>query len=145
MGGIDRVADAALDFNADDEGVQQFGAAHGLIFGERQHGRCDGACGMDDGLEVGVVKVEHMAGNAVQQGGVHHVEMLATTQDGRLGGTSEGSQRGDGAVQRFMLRAADCATHPVQEGGDARLAHGCGNISEARAHNPAGERAGDFL
>ena len=145
MGGIDGVADAAFHFHADDEGVQQLGAAQGLIFRHGKNRRGDGAGGMDDGLQMGVVEVEHVARDAVEQGGVHHVEMLAAAQDRGLSGACEGGQRRDGAVQRLVTRATDGAAHPVQEGGHAGLADIGGDIREARAHDPAGEHAGDFL
>src|SRR3546814_20898133 len=68
-------------FRSDNERGQQVAARQRADLRQRQQRRSDGTRRVDDGLQVGVVVVEHVGGYAVQQGSVQRVELLRTTQD----------------------------------------------------------------
>src|SRR5262249_48147132 len=82
----------------------------------REQGGGHRAGRVDDRLQVRVVEVEGVRGDAVDERGARHVDLLAAARDG---GLRRGLQFGDGGqrgVGRFVLRRADGATEPVEEG-----------------------------
>src|SRR3546814_8550214 len=99
----------------------------------------DGTRRVDDGLQVGVVVVEHVGGYAVQQGSVQRVELLRTTQHRRLARAGERLDRGQRAVGGLVGGAADGAAHPVHEGAHALRAHLGGNGGSIQASDPRSE------
>src|SRR5262249_46004785 len=109
MRGVDRVADAALGFYAEDEGVQEVAAADRTMLGQSEDRRGDRAGRMDDGFQMRVVEVEDMAGNAVEQGGMEDVEPVRAPEHARLRGADEGAERGQRDVEGRMRRATDRA------------------------------------
>ena len=112
---IDGVADAALGLHAQDEGVQEIRAADRRAFREREDGGRDRAARVDDGLQMRVVEVEGVRGDAVHQRREHDVEPVAAPEHGRLARPGELVERRERALHRLVARAADRAAHPVQE------------------------------
>src|SRR5581483_10387687 len=84
---IHRVADAALDLDAEDKRMQKFRAADWRTFGERQDRGRDRAARMDDGLEMSIVEVEYVRADAVDQRGVQYIQPLAPPEHARLRST----------------------------------------------------------
>ena len=84
---IDRVADTALDFDAEDKCVQKVSPAHRSVLGQRQQCRGHRSAGMDHRFEMGVIEVEHMRTDAIDQRRVHDVEPLGAAEHARLPGT----------------------------------------------------------
>ena len=70
MVGIDRVADPALDIDAEHQGVDEAFARNRPIFGQGEDGGGDRPGGMDHRLQMGVVEIEHVGADAVDQRGV---------------------------------------------------------------------------
>jgi hypothetical protein len=95
--GIDRIADAARDVDPDHDGIYERPPRRTEVLGERQPRRRDGAGGMNDRPQVGVVVIESVRGDPVQQRGTRDVDALAAAQDRRLAGGCElrhGRERG---------------------------------------------------
>jgi hypothetical protein len=76
-----RVADPALDFDADDERIHEGGSWNGLVLRQRHDRGRHGARRMDHGAQVRVVEVEGVRRHAVDQRGVEDVEPVAAAQD----------------------------------------------------------------
>jgi hypothetical protein len=139
---VDGLADATLDFDAQRERVHEVFAARVLPLAERQDRRGDRSGRVDDRLEMGIVVVEHVRGDAVQQGGMHDVEALAPAEHGRLRLAREFGQRGHGPVGRDVARAAQAATDPVEHGTHRFVARAIRNVCPSRVHDVARELAG---
>jgi len=77
---VDGVADPALDFDADHERVEEFGAGDGTVLRQGEDRRGNRTGRMDDGLEVRVVEVEHVRADAVHQRRVQNVHPFATSE-----------------------------------------------------------------
>ena len=71
---------------------------------------------MDDGLEVGVVEVEGVRGDAVDQRGAGHVHLFGAAQHAGLRRGLQQLDRGQGGIGGFVVRRTDGAAQPVQEG-----------------------------
>ena len=122
--GIDGVADAAFDFDAEHQGVQEIAPADRAVLGQRQDGRGHRTGGMDDGPQVRVVEIEDVRADAVHQRGVQHVHAFVAAEHGGLRGPGEWRERGDRDVDGLVARSADRAADPVQQGAGRLLAHG---------------------
>ena len=101
--GINRVADAAFGFNPVGERGYEIGAGNGLVFGQRQNCGTYRARRVNDGSQVGIVEIQHMAGNAIKEGGVKDIGSLFATQQTGLGGAEEGRERGQSVGYGFIL------------------------------------------
>ncbi len=86
------------------------------VFGQRQHRRGHRPRGMDDRLEVRVVEVEGVRGDAVDERGARHVELLAAAEHARLRRRLEHLQRCQRRLAGLVTRGADRAAEPVVEG-----------------------------
>src|SRR5204863_6087685 len=95
MGGVDGVSDAALGFDAGGQSVQEIAARDGFVFCQGEDRRGHGACGMNDGTEVGVVEVEDVGAHSVGERRVHHIEALFTSEDTGLRGSGERGESGE--------------------------------------------------
>jgi hypothetical protein len=81
----------AFRLNAHDQREQELAAAEGplpLRRGEQCTG--DGARGVDDGVEVRVVVVVHVRGDAVEERGVLGVDAVRRAEERGRGGAEEG-------------------------------------------------------
>jgi hypothetical protein len=143
MVGIDAIADAAFDLDADNKRRQEVAAADRPIFRHGKDRRCDRAGGMDDRLQMGVVIVEHMRGNAVDQRGVEFVEPLGAADHLRAFGAGKHAHGVERPVDGFVACAADGAAEPVDEGPDTLGANIGGNLVSAEIHDPVGQSLGD--
>jgi hypothetical protein len=112
---IDGIADAALHFDAEDEGVQEVAPAHPPCLRQRQERGGDRPGRMDDGFQMRVVEIEDVRGNAVDERGVQEVELVAAAEDCGLARSRERAHRRQRAVDRRMDGAADGAPGPVEE------------------------------
>jgi hypothetical protein len=106
MVGVHHVAYAAGHVDAEHQGVDEFAARRTAALGHCQQGGCHRACGVDDGFEVGVVKVKGVRVDAVDQGGAAHIELFATAQHGGLGGRVERLRGLDGGDACLMVGRA---------------------------------------
>jgi hypothetical protein len=73
----------------------------GPVLGQRQHGRRHRPGRVDDGLQVRVVKVEGVRGDAVDERGAGHVHLLAAAEHAGLRRGLQhlhGRQRGVGGL-----------------------------------------------
>ena len=114
--GVNGVADTAGDLNADHQGVDQRTPRHLQVLAQRQQGRRHRASRVDDGFQVGVVKVKGVRADAIQQGGAGHVHPVAPAQHGGLGRGRQLHHGGQGRHHGLMARRADGAADPVGEG-----------------------------
>jgi hypothetical protein len=143
--GIDRVADAALDFGAEDERVQEIAARHGLHFGESENRGRDGPCRMNHGLQVRVVEVEHVRAHAVHERRRERVQALTPPEDGRLRRAGKWREGGDRAVERFVTCPAERAADPVDDRAAGFFQDGFGNVVGPRLYDVARQPARDVL
>ena len=140
-----RVADPALDLDAQHERVHEVFAADRTVLGEGQDCRAHRAGRMDHRLQVGVVEVEHVRADAVEQRGMQDVEPLAAAEHRGLGCACHRRERGQRDVHALMVRAADCTAEPVDEGARRMVAGGGRDRFETRLDDVAGEDSGDFF
>src|SRR5580704_11864306 len=77
---------------------------------------------MDDRFQVGIVVVENMTRDAVDESGVHDVEAFAAPEKRCLGRTRERPERRCCDMHRLMMRAANGDAHPVQQRSHPLLA-----------------------
>jgi hypothetical protein len=75
------------------------------VLGQRQHRRGHRAGRVDDGLQVGVVEVEGVRGDAVDQRGAGDVDLLGAAQHGGLRRRLQHLHGGQGGVGRFVPAA----------------------------------------
>ena len=129
--GVHGVAHAAGHVNADDQRVDQgaagevarHSARRSHVLGQRQDGRGHGASRVDDGFEVGVVKVKGVGGDAVDQRGAGHVHLLSAAQHAGLCCGLQQLHRGQSGVGRLVLCRTDGAAKPVDEGAVRFVVH----------------------
>ena len=70
---------------------------------------------MDDGLEMGVVEIEGVRGDAVDQRRVGDIHPIGAPQHRRLRGRLEDLDRTQRGPCGFVMRCADGTTQPVQK------------------------------
>jgi hypothetical protein len=66
-------------------------------------------------FQVGIVIIENMTRDAVDESGVHDVEAFAAPEKRCLRRARERAQRRRGDIHRLMMRASDGDAHPVQQ------------------------------
>ena len=89
MAGRDGVADPALDFGAQDEGVQHRRPGQPTLFRKRQCGRGDRRRGMDDRRQVRVIVVEQVCADRVDECGSEQIEPLRAAEHGDAFGAGQ--------------------------------------------------------
>ena len=140
MAGIHRIADPALDLDAEDERVEKRVSGHGDVLGQREDRGCNRACRMNHGPEMGVVEVERVRRHAVEKRRVEDVDTLVPAKHGGLRRSHKRQERAQRAVHRFVLRRADGAADPVQHGA-LRFVHDRGRqFVDLRIGDEAGKR-----
>ena len=107
--------DAAFDFNAGDKGIDQFSTGCTAQFGQRQHGRRDRPARMHQRIGMGVIKIEHVRADAIDQRGVENVGALAASEQRRLRGTGKGAQCPPRNLDRGMRTRTYRAAGPVDQ------------------------------
>ncbi len=140
---VDSVADAAGHVDAEHQRVDDIAAARAAVLGQRKHRRGHRSGGMDDGLEVRVVEIERVRGDAVDERRARHVDALGASEHRRLRGGLEHRDGGQRRLGRFVRRGADRAADPVVE-RTVRFAFD--RVAPAARRMPgheAGEDAGD--
>ena len=140
---IHRIADAQLDFGPEDERIEQRRSADLVEFGRGKQGGPYRGARMYR-VRMGIVEVEHVRGDAVDERRIEGIAALAASGQGRLRGTEVRLQCRHGAFDRFVAAAADRATEYVDQCALGLVAHGCGNLLGARIHDETRERCGDF-
>ena len=80
---------------------------------------------MDDGLEVGVVEVEGVRGDAVDQRGAGNVNLSRTAGQRGLGRGLQHLDRCQGSVGGLVVRGTVCAAQPVHESAVRFMVHLC--------------------
>ena len=111
------------------------------MLGQRQQRRRHRAGGVDDGLEVRVVEVEGVRGDAVDQRGAGHVDPLGAAQHAGLRGGLQQLHGGQRRIGGFVVRGADGAAQPVEEGAVRLVVH---RVAPA-ARGVAGDELGQDL
>ena len=86
------------------------------MFSQCEQGRSHRAGRMNDGLQMRVVEVEGVRGDAVDQRSAGHVDFFAATGQGGLFGRLQHRDRSQRGVGSFMMGGADGAAKPVHEG-----------------------------
>ena len=119
VAGIDGVADAALDLDAEHERVQELRSRDRRVLRQREDRRRDRAGRVDHGLEMRVVEVERVRRDAVHQRRVQDVEPLAAAEHGGLRGPENGASA---ASARFTVSWRDAPTAQPTQFSNARLA-----------------------
>src|SRR5581483_5810418 len=140
---IHRVADAALDLDAEDKRMQKFRAADWRTFGERQDRGRDRAARMDDGLEMSIVEVEYVRADAVDQRGVQYIQPLAPPEHARLRSTGKFRERRQRTLDGFVPATADGAADPIQKRSQRLAPCGVGNVGPTRIDDVLREFFGD--
>ncbi|MNN14600.1 hypothetical protein D3C81_1276740 [compost metagenome] len=120
---IHGVAHAAGHVDAQHHGIGHGAAAGAGVLGQRQHGGGHRAGRVDDGLQVRIVEIERMRGNAIHQRGAGHVHLVPAAQHRGLRRRLEfrhSGQRGHGGL---MPGRAHGAAQPVHEGAMGFVVH----------------------
>src|ERR1700722_960727 len=97
---------------------------------------------MHGGGQVGVVEVEDVRADAVQEGGVHDVEAFLAAEQSGLWGTGERGDGGEGDLDCFVVGSAYGDAHPVQQRAGGFGAGGFRQVLETGGDDVAGEGAG---
>jgi hypothetical protein len=142
--GIHGIADAAAHVDAQHQRVDQGAAAGAGVLGQRQQRAGHRTGRMDDGLEVRVVEVEGVRADAVDQRRAGHVHALAPAEQGGLRRGLKRlhrRQRGAGSV---VVRGADGAADPVDEGAVRLVVDGVAPASARVAGDESREDVGDW-
>lgn len=100
---------------------------------------------MNDRFQVGIVKIEDMAADAIDEGGVHDIQALASAKQADLPGAGKRAYGGHCPVHGRMVRPADGDANPIEQGADAFLAHACRQVIMAGPDDITRERLGDAL
>ncbi len=100
---------------------------------------------MDDGFQMRIVVVEHMAAGAVDESRIHDVEAFASTHQAGLLRSRKRRQRRNGVIDRLMPGAAHRHAHIVVQRTYAFLAHVGGQVFITCIDDVAGEGAGDVV
>ena len=85
----DRIADPALDLDAEDEGGEQVPPGRSAGLRQRQHRRGDRRRRMNDRVEMGVVEIEQIGRNRIDEGGAERIEPFRTADDADGAGAAE--------------------------------------------------------
>ena len=117
------IAYAAGHIDAQHQRVYAFAPARANVLGQRDDGRSHRAGRVNDGFEVGVVKVKGVRGDAVEQRSAAHVYFFAATEYAGLRRGLEHLCGGQGCVSRFMVGGTHGATEPVGEGAVCVMVH----------------------
>jgi hypothetical protein len=94
---------------------------------------------------MGVVIVEDVGADAVQERAVQNVETLGAAEHGGLLRAGKLRQPLKSPVDRFMPGTANCAADPVDEAADAFFLDLVGDLGQVAAHNPFRKRARHIL
>ena len=142
MVGVHGVADAAFHLHPEDQRMEEVAAGDGPVLGQGQQRCGHRPGGMDDGPQVGVVEVEHVGAQAVEQRRMQRIDPFRAAQHRRPGFSHEGSQGLQRDVHRFVARAAHRAAHPVEQRARGFAAHGVGDGAKLRLTDPLRQASG---
>ena len=117
------VADAAGHVDAQHQRVNALTPAGADVLSQRHDGRSHRAGRVNDGFEVGIVKVKGVGCDAVEQRSAAHVYFFAATEYAGLRRGLEHLCGGQGCVSRFMVGGTHGATEPVGEGAVRIMVH----------------------
>ena len=112
--GIDRIADAALHLDAEDQRMQEITAGDRLHFREREDRGRHGPGRVDHGLEVRVVEVEHVRAHAVHERRGERVHPLPARARRPV------AARRTGRAPRWRSRASRAGPRPVHSRPSSR-------------------------
>src|SRR5690554_964823 len=124
MGWVDGIADPALNLHSQYDCVQQLQAADLLHLGNCQNSGRNRSAWVDNRPQVGVIEIEYMGADAVDECSIEDVQSIRTAQNG--GGRTTGGLL-DGGQGYLHCRMADCAyghAQPVHEGALCFMKHG---------------------
>jgi len=121
---IHGVAHSASYIDAEHQRVNHLSPRSACVLGQREKRRRYRACRVDDGFEVGVVKVKRVRRDAVDQRRAANVHLLCAAKDRGLRGGLQHIHCRQRSVARLMVRDTDGATQPVEEGSMAFMIDG---------------------
>ena len=87
--------------------MQEIGASDRLVLRQGQGGGNHRPRRMDNGFEMGIVIVEYVGADAVDQGGMQAVEAFAAAQKVGFGFSRKRGESCNDPLHRFMPRPAD--------------------------------------
>ena len=116
MVGVHRIAHAARYLHPQHQCIDHLATGRTQMLTQRQSRRGHRPRRVDDGFEVGVVKVKGVRADAVEQGGIGHIDTLFAAQQGGLGGRLQFLHSGQGSFHGFMGAGTHGAASPVGKG-----------------------------
>ena len=129
---INGVADPAFHVDTRDQRIHEITARDRPMLAESQDRGDDRAGRMNDVSRMGIVVVQNMRADAVDQSGVQDIEPLLSSEDARLCGPRKRCERRHRNVDGFMMRTANRASNPVEQGARRFLANGWRQICKLR-------------
>jgi hypothetical protein len=109
------VADAALDFHAEDERRQHLPAGQLARFCQRKYRRRNRCRGMNDRFRMGVVEIEKIRRDGIDERRPHRIEPFGPADDGRVRRTAEWQQCPQGDRDRRIMGRADGCGEKIQD------------------------------
>ncbi len=88
---------------------------------------------------MGVVKIEHVRADAVDQRRAQRIRTLAPAQELRLWRAEKRLQRGHRVIDRFMMRGTDGTAQPVEQGARGFVHHVGRQVLRARRDEVPGQ------
>ena len=131
----DGVADAALDFGAQDEGVQHRRPGQPTLFRKRQCGRGDRRRGMDDRRQVRVIVVEQVGADRVDECGSEQIEPLRAAEHGDPFGAGQRRENPHGHFDRRRSGDPKGTADEIEERSLALMPHRVRQRIPARRRN----------
>jgi hypothetical protein len=98
----DRLADPQFRLDSHHQRVDEVASADRPVLGQSQDRRGDRSRRMNRGVGMGVVKIENMRTDPVQQRGMENVHTLAAAEQRRPARAAEWKQRRNGVVDGFV-------------------------------------------
>jgi hypothetical protein len=100
---------------------------------------------MDDRLEVGVVEIEEVAADRIDEGGIQDIEALGASEKGCLGRASNGAKKPHQAFKIRMACRAKRGADEVEERTLGFMPNRKGNVGPTRAREEISPSRADAL
>src|SRR5829696_2272074 len=142
--GVNGVSDPTLDLNAKDERMKKFTAGHRACFSQWQQGRRDRPSRMDNRSEMGIIEIEDVRRDSVQQSRVEQIQFFAAAKNRCLPFAGKRTNGGKCAVEGRVDRAANRAAGPVQERACRLRVDMLGNVVGLGVNNEVRENLRDL-
>src|SRR5262245_25880769 len=110
------VSDAAFRIHTQDERIYEITSRDWTMFAECQNRGDHGTCRVNDVTGMGVIVIENVRADTVDQSGIQDVEPLFSAKDARLRRSGKGAHCGKRDTHSFVTGAAKRASNPIQKG-----------------------------